>query len=324
MQRGSNHEFQAVLAELQIHAALLGQGLNVFVHPDTPGTTKKVDFLAMSRSCEIYVEVTSFGPTQQTVAVERQVAAVYRAIDAIELPPGHALGFTFVQPGSRNPSIRHICRAIYVWAVSQIARGAISSEEKAFTSNGWIFEISLHGGLSPNTRGGIAIEMGQIRWLGPQLEIRDALATKARRYGALGRPFVIAVADCADEIQGQTPGEALISAAFGDEAVSIPVGLVGQAGLARTTRLSNGFFGTPHRPRNVNVSAVILLPDGDIWRLREKHRQPLILYNPYAIHPIDPSWLALDELTVVDHRVKYTKRGWLADLIGIPSPWPPE
>ncbi|TAK48140.1 MAG: hypothetical protein EPO23_08655 [Xanthobacteraceae bacterium] len=56
--------YQAALAEMTIHAALVQQGYTVEVHPSCEHPTRKPDFLAKDKDGKpvAYVEVTIFGP----------------------------------------------------------------------------------------------------------------------------------------------------------------------------------------------------------------------------------------------------------------------
>jgi hypothetical protein len=44
--------------------------------------------------------------------------------------------------------------------------------------------------------------MGDLRVVNAETEIRQALSTKGKRYGALNAPYLIVIADCKDELVG--------------------------------------------------------------------------------------------------------------------------
>src|SRR5258705_5665699 len=79
--------YQAVLAELAVHAALKRQGYVLEVHPPCGHPSHKPDFLARdaNRNPVAFVEVTSFGPAQEGVAHSNREAAIYNAIDKVKL-----------------------------------------------------------------------------------------------------------------------------------------------------------------------------------------------------------------------------------------------
>lgn len=82
--------YQAALAELMIHAALIKQGYDVEVHPDCPHPTRKPDFLVKTKDGApvAYVEVTTFGPALENVGLSNREAAIYNAVDKTKLPAG--------------------------------------------------------------------------------------------------------------------------------------------------------------------------------------------------------------------------------------------
>jgi hypothetical protein len=95
MRYGGDREFGSSLAELSIHALVLGSGCDARPHPEVPGSTKRPDYLATDPAGEplAYVEVTSVNPSDAQRAEENRENALYKAIDGAKIPAGSALGY---------------------------------------------------------------------------------------------------------------------------------------------------------------------------------------------------------------------------------------
>src|SRR5690606_14650404 len=75
----------AAVFELFVHALLTSMGWTIDVHPDTPGSSRRPDFLATSEFDRIYVEATTIQPTK-AFRPNRLEDAVLDAIDELDSP----------------------------------------------------------------------------------------------------------------------------------------------------------------------------------------------------------------------------------------------
>jgi hypothetical protein len=167
--------------------------------------------------------------------------------------------------------------------------------------------------------------MSDVRWVSPDIEIRQALEKKGGRYGALGAPFLIVVADCKDELSGgESIAEALLDAALGTVVASVTTFPSGERD-AKLKRRLDGYFGYPAAPKNRNVSAVVLLPRPHLWDLRNERWQPLLLRNPWSEHPHPEAVLPLPSYRLTK-QYEFEELGgtMLADILGLPEAWPPK
>jgi Ribosomal protein L7/L12 dimerisation domain len=98
MRYGGDREFGASLAELSLHAFILGSGCRASPHPEVPGTTKRPDYAAIDQAGAplAYVEVTTVNPPAAQEAEKNRENPVYNAIDAAKIPAGSALGYRLV------------------------------------------------------------------------------------------------------------------------------------------------------------------------------------------------------------------------------------
>ncbi|WP_454818940.1 hypothetical protein [Labrys neptuniae] len=90
-------------------------------------------------------------------------------------------------------------------------------------------------------------------------------------------------------------------------------------------RTNDGFFGRHGEPRNRNVSGVLLLPEPNLWKLRDERWQPLIANNLFATNPLPKDLPPLPGCTYVEDRDESgrVEGAILADTLALPRPWPP-
>jgi hypothetical protein len=92
-----------------------------------------------------------------------------------------------------------------------------------FESEGWSIDLMLYGNFKKDVpvEHAIASAMGNVR-IDPALEIRQAVEEKGSRYGAMTKPYLVAVADCKRELSGgDRIGEAVVEAMFGKMATQV-------------------------------------------------------------------------------------------------------
>jgi hypothetical protein len=88
----------------------------------------------------------------------------------------------------------------------------------------------------------------------------------------LNAPYVIVVADAKDQLFNKDSiKSALTEAVLGDEIIQFRSG-----GSAHQTFARNGLWHGAAGARNRHVSAVVLHPDTELWKLRNENRQPTL------------------------------------------------
>jgi hypothetical protein len=95
-------------------------------------------------------------------------------------------------------------------------------------------------------------------------------------------------------------------------------------GVAEIIHAKNGFWHGPSGPRNTHVSGVLLLPETGLWKLREEKWQPVLAVNPWAEHPLPERLLTMSRFEAEDGRWVFREGKQFSDIVGLPSPWPPE
>lgn len=322
--------YQASLAELTIHAALVRQGYSVEVHPACEHPTRKPDFLAKDKDGNpiAYVEVTTFGPAQEHVTQSNREATIYNAIDKAKVPAGFRFTYDVVTYGQASPNTGKLCKEIEEWAAASQQDNPEVVPTKVFEADDWKIEIGLMGGFKKDVQVERAIggAMGDIRIVSAETEIRAALKKKGGRYGTFKAPYVVVVVDCKDELTGgDRNAESLIDAAFGTVVTQVTAFASGDH-ETKEVRKDDGYWGHIKAPRHSNVSAAILLPKPHLWDLRTDRWQPLLLKNPTATNALPNAFLPLPGYQFDAAKDEFVKvEGTrLADILGLPTPWPPE
>jgi Ribosomal protein L7/L12 dimerisation domain len=323
MQNGGDREFGTALCELAVHAFLLRSGCKVLVHPQVPGSSKRPDFAATDQDGNVlaYVEVTTVNPPAAQDAEANRENPVYNAINAAKLPAGSCLGYRLVRAGKNSPALRPLIAQIEQWARDNVETAKEEEVSKRFTAGEWVIELDLYAGSesSDSTPGAIGIADMRGGIITPHGDLRKALDEKSSRYGTLNAPYLIVVADAKDQLFTKKSIEsALTDAVFGDETVHF------QSGKAWVTRAQNGFWHVKHGPGNRHVSGVLLLPRTDLWKLREEKWQPVLAVNPWAEHPLPTALKTLKRFEPEGDRWASRDGQLFADVLGMPTPWPPD
>lgn len=322
--------YQAALAELAVHAALVREGYTVEIHPSCEHPTRKPDFLAKDKDGNpaVYIEVTTFGPAQEQVTQSNREATIYNAIDKTKLPPGFRLTYDVQAYGQSSPNTGDLCKEIEAWAAASQQDNPEVVLAKVFEAGDWKIEIGLMGGFKKDVvpKRSIGGAMGDVRKVEPELEIREALKKKGSRYGTFAAPYVVVVVDCKDELTGgDRNAEALIDAAFGTVVTEVTTYESGEHKVEEKRR-NDGYFGRPGNPQHQNVSGAILMPKPHLWDLRTDRWQPLLLKNPWATHKLPDGFLPLPGYDYSPEKDEFTKVEGkrLADILVLPAVWPPD
>jgi len=158
-----------------------------------------------------------------------------------------------------------------------------------YEHNGW--KIVFYAIPRPLDRQGqanktVVYQLSEARKVEAENSLRDAVETKAKKYGNFELPYVIAVDVLATDSFGTDIGEIL----FGKEVIlfdrqSEDFSLTRSPLLPDRPSEENGFWRARKRARNRQVSAVLLVDELMPWSVTRK--TPVLWHNPWAEKPLD-------------------------------------
>jgi hypothetical protein len=221
MRYGGDREFGSSLIEVSLHAFIVGSGCKAIPHPEVRGTTKRPDFLVTDQAGTplAYVEVTTVNPSHKQAAEKNRENPVYNAIAAAKIPAGTKLGYRLVRAGKNSPALKPLVADVEQWARHNADAAKANHVNKTFAAGEWVIELDLYalgGNGDPAEHAIDMVDMGG-GIIKPQQELREALREKTLKYGALDKPYLIAVADGKNRIFGKNSvNTALTQTVFGD------------------------------------------------------------------------------------------------------------
>jgi hypothetical protein len=322
MSRGDDRQFQSGLVELLVHAFLRRLNQRVLLHPIIEGSSNRPDFALLDRDdlVQAYVEVTTINPASDTVSGDNREALIYNAIDRIDLPVGCVFGYDVVRAGASSPPLGRLISEIKAWVKESCAGKIELKVTRRFVASDWELELDLFSGGSIKYDRAIGISSGGFGWIAPHLDLRATLELKAKRYGKLQAPYLIVVADAKGQLFGANDvKEAVTEALLGDDVVRLD-----ESHVAKLTHKRNGFWLGSKSPRNIQVSGVMLFPDVGLWGLRSENLQPILAVNPWACVPLPDFFKVVSRFETENEEWKFSQGENFADILGLPTPWPPK
>ena len=200
--------------------------------------------------------------------------------------------------------------------VSQLARPLLEGPGLTYQDETITIVIALMP-RSPAARGRtdirpIGVYPMASRWGGSDALIRDAVKSKATRYGELDLPYVVAE-NCISE--WGVDDEDILNALFGTEQFAFAQG----SPTPVPSRRRDGALIGPNGPWNTRVSAVLvstLFP----WNLGACRLE--LYHNPWAAKPLRACSFALRQGTVLDGSVTWSGATELLSHFGLEPGWP--
>jgi hypothetical protein len=320
----SRHQAETVAAfwEMYLHEALTRAGFRLTPHPDVPGTKKHPDFLVTdSDSMSFYLEATTVGPLDD--AAERRFDRVLDALNRIK-SENFFLEVSADSIGPRAFPARQKSHELSRWLDSldpdevteAYERGGLfGSPVYVWKQDGWEIEFRPIT-IKPEARGNPAhrivgmLSYGHGAIVNHRAAIQPSLEAKAKRYGQVDLPLVVALL-----------AYDRMAVDFYDFEVAL-FGASGLRGRPLPTGAAPGLWQTPAGPRYRRVSAVLLSPQIAMWQVAKEI--PALWHNPWAYKPLDvqlpwPS-IRLDQSTGQLDQVDDGVPPHV--LFGLPDDWP--
>jgi hypothetical protein len=325
-------QHQSAFWELYLHELFSGMGYALEPHPDIELSANHPDFLIKRDGVPaFYLEAIVAGlPSVREAGAEARLAEVFDLVNKLK-----ALDW-FLQVEHRGlpdtpPPVKSLRIELEKW-LAGLDRPAIEESLKAedwerlprfeWTHDGLTLSFTASP-TSERTAGDqnarpIGIRMGEAHLIETDNDIRHAVEVKAKKYGELNLPLVVAV-----NVVGEHCDETdIFNALFGTEtilATRTPAGTFAESGK----RLPDGVWFGKKGPRNKTVSAVLVVGNIDVYFCGEK---PLLLvHNPYARRHLDePSYpLAQSVPNEESQRMEKKEGKPPKEYLRLPETWPP-
>ncbi len=317
-------DFHSPFFELLLHELLLRQGSTVTVHPDVGTRGKYPDFAAQvpHRPNKVVFEATLCRDDAEEDSTSGRMAPVYDAINGVEFPFCYLFvsEVTFKSP-SAQPSSRRIksfldreLGNIDPKSLPELAPPAATLRRLRFEDESVVIEFELLPTKEREAgKRAIGIYPTRSRWGDSKESLRRTLNAKAKRYGQIGEPFVIAVNTLSPWADGK---HEWFETLFGTQQEYVRAG----TDEVYVRQLKDGFWGDADSPKYTRVSAVIFgcaLP----WNVP---RIDFMLYqNPWATHPLPSGYWKLPTIDISTGKVAKGSDGLsVGDILGLPSDWP--
>jgi hypothetical protein len=328
-----NAQHASAFGELYLHELFSQIGFRLEVHPDVNGTPNHPDFLVSENGVALfYLEGVVAGlPSTKEAGAEARLANVFDRVNKMQIP-GWFLHVEYRGTPETQPPVKELRRNFEQWLASLDAK-AIDNALKAEDWDGlpqfeWQSEgLTLCITPSPRTTTPelnsdsrpIGVIMGEPQLLSVDKDIRRAIEVKAKKYGKLALPLVVAVnvlSEHCDEID-------INNALFGSESIVVtmsPEGSLSESGR----RMPDGVWFGKQGARNKFVSAVLV--GSGIYRYTCGKKTPLLVHHPYPMHRLSLSSYPLPEFSSDEETSRMTsKRGKEeGEFLRLPDPWPPE
>ncbi len=317
--------------EIYLHELLSRLGFELQLHPAIQGRNTRPDFVVSNQGVnQFYLEATLAGlPSQKEQGANARMGIVYDVIDTIETPN------FFLKLGIRgtpctSPPTRTLRLDLTNWLatmdpdyIQQLLRGGKNSEIPVFPwqHEGWNLLFTpipksskLRG--QPGVRP-IGMKMPEGGWMNTHGEIRKAIESKAKKYGDLQLPLIIAVNAVGDHCDNID----IMNALYGDESILVTEHANGKF-TERFDRKPNGASLGPKGPRNLLVSGGLMFACLNPWNMGVV--TPELFHNPWAQHPLPvSSWpLPYCVADLATMRVRHQLGRTSGQVLDLPSPWP--
>lgn len=326
---GDDVAFRSGLFELFLHEYLLRKGCLLEPHPLLPnGSLKRPDFLVTAPDgCRFYLEAVSAADRDDRNQAGKKMIATTLQYLSDATHPNFFVKVSSAGYPRTQPSGRRLVTEVLAWLNTLDADNVIAtSEAKDFDrlpAMEWDHEdliltisaIPCRPDARGNQRRLIGAQSYGARWVDGWSPIRDAVITKARRYGELDLPLVVAVnvetfrLDVIDETQ----------ALFGQEQIIFDMGNTNDE--LHMERAANGAWMGAGGPRSKRCSGAWLFHDVTPYTV--SRRTHTLYVNPWAQHQLHESLLAaVPSSVLVEGELQWTAKERMGTVLGLPEEWP--
>ena len=321
----SDAQHNSAYFELFLYTVFSRLGFAITVHPDSPTGKGNPDFLMKSEDTlpfHLEAKVVT-GESERDMKDRKFREEIEDSINQIKTQD-FFVSFRLVNGLTTQPPLEKI-RSVVLNYINSLDRSEVESSvnsgnlrqfEKKCTVQGWDFIISPLPRHDNDTLYQRIIGVSS-RGFFPVTDIQDiqsAVKNKAKRYGDLSTPYLIAI-----NMMSYGAGFSdFISALFGEYEDHPSRGDGTLPGL--TTRSPNAALRWRGKPRNTRVSAVIGFHHALPWHIPDLYVCP----NPWAKYPLAQPLPRLSRFDLMDDRFVPVAGDPLKEILGLPPNWPDE
>jgi hypothetical protein len=311
--------FRSSVFELALYAILIKLGAMVEVHPRLDnGKSFRPDFkVTFQAGSVIYLEaVLASESSEYTPAGQRRANKV---LEALNSEPHHSFRIAIQLHGepSRQPSSNTLIREIHTWLDSLNPDNSESEAKWIHAKDGWHVRFQAIP-ILPEKRGTakslILSSARGARAINHSNGIRNAIVNKARKYGRLPAPLVVAVNSDSFDLDGFEVMNSLyggLSYNFVQDRPDIKSGF---------SRERNGAWIGAKGPRYRNVIGTWIFKDLHAYSLSTcAHRHYI---NPYSETAIPAALMSVPTAVAVDKDTSFREGMGLKDLLNLGDDWP--
>lgn len=327
----NNANHQSAFWEVYLHELFSQMGFRLEVHPNVDGTTNHPDFLVKENDVPLfYLEAIVAGlPSTKEAGAEARLAEVFDLVNKMRVSDWY-LHVEHCGMPDTQPPIKELRRSLEQWLASLDAKSidyALKAEDwDGLPQFEWRWEsLTLSFTPSPRTPTSassadsrpIGVMMGEPHLLSVDNDIRRAVEAKAKKYGKLALPLVVAVnvlSEHCDEID-------INNALFGTEAIEERMNSDGSF-MNSGRRIPDGVWFGNQGSRNQFVSAVLV--GNGIHRYTCGKKTPLLIHHPHPMHRLSLSSYPLPEFSPDEETHRMTRKDGMEarEFLRLPDPWP--
>ena len=327
LRSGDPRHFASGTFELFIHEYLRRLGFALTPHPELPnGSSTRPDFrVTCPDGSQLYLEaVCASDDDGRDVSSEARKAVALQVLDSAY---HHSFMVAVDSTGdpATQPSGRRLATEVVRWldtldpdlVMVESADNYAALPEFRWQHEDWRVRVRAIP-VKPEARG-LPRRLIGMRNFGAGFvdgwtPIRDAVLSKARWYGVLDLPLVVAVnvdtfnLDPIDEAQ----------ALFGQEQVILTAGA--KQDEPRFERAPNGAWRGPSGPRGTRCSGAWLFSNLSPYTLAR--RRHTLYVNPWAKLHLPDSFLRMPNAKVVNDRIQHNAGETFREVLGLSENWP--
>lgn len=322
----TNSQHESALFELILHEVLRGMGCKITLHPTLQTTTKNPDFLVQPQGSDpFFVEaVVVTNESKKEASAQARINQVYDVLDRKVNSSNFFLWLSVEGAPASPPQANKIALFLnerlekldpdHIAALSE-SGGIEAVPVWRYEHDGWVINFRPLPKKPVARNKKIVRPIGatstDIRWIDNRTPLRDAIKTKAKKYGELELPYVVAVnaLEFIDDID-------IMEALFGKEQFEIDVHHPDRAQMSRAL---DGVWISYDGPQYTRVSAVMLSTRLSPWNLWGNVR---LYHNPWAKKVYSAALTRLPQAVLVNHHMRNVDGDKIGTILGLPGSWP--